>query len=140
MFQNNTLKFELFQIYLLLSAITGFWLMIKNSYLNRIYLLMLSKKFQKNKENFICEKCGYKNSGNGYTNHCQNCLWSKHVDINPGDRAEECCGIMQPIGLVKEGGVFFIIHKCQKCGIKKRNRAQIDDNFNELIKISVINN
>ena len=24
--------------------------------------------------------------GNGYTNHCPKCLWSKHVDINPGDR------------------------------------------------------
>ena len=43
------------------------------------------KKFQRKVEDFICEKCGTKNIGNGFTNHCFKCLWSKHVDINPGD-------------------------------------------------------
>ena len=32
--------------------------------------IMETKKFQRNKEDFICEKCGLEVEGNGYTNHC----------------------------------------------------------------------
>jgi len=31
---------------------------------------METKKFQRNKEDFICEKCGLEVEGNGCTNHC----------------------------------------------------------------------
>ena len=55
--------------------------------------------FNRKKENFVCENCGEKVEGNGYTNHCPNCLWSKHVDINPGDRAETCHGLLKPIAV-----------------------------------------
>ena len=61
------------------------------------------KQFNRKKENFVCENCGEKVEGNGYTNHCPNCLWSKHVDINPGDRQEECKGLMVPVDLEKQG-------------------------------------
>ena len=39
-------------------------------------------------EEFICENCGRKVEPLGYScrNHCPYCLYSKHVDINPGDR------------------------------------------------------
>ncbi len=94
------------------------------------------KLFQKKKEDFVCEKCGFTNVGDGYTNHCQKCLWSKHVDINPGDRAEICGGIMEPIDLVNINNVFYIIHKCTKCFKERKNRAQKGDDFNELIKLS----
>lgn len=94
------------------------------------------KKFQRNIEDFVCEKCGHHNSGNGYTNHCHKCLWSKHVDINPGDREEGCRGLMEPISLQNEGGTFYILHKCSKCGLEKRNRAQEGDDFEELVKVS----
>lgn len=97
---------------------------------------MTEKKFQRKTEDFICEKCGFVNVGDGYTNHCANCLWSKHVDINPGDRAEKCCGLMEPIGLQNNSDVFYILHRCVICGKEKRNKAQIGDNFDELIKIS----
>ncbi|HYC79501.1 MAG TPA: RNHCP domain-containing protein, partial [Candidatus Binatia bacterium] len=56
------------------------------------------KLFQRTPENFVCENCGTKVSGNGYTNHCPNCLYSKHVDNNPGDRLNKCHGLMEPIG------------------------------------------
>jgi hypothetical protein len=97
---------------------------------------MENKKFQRKIEDFICDNCGYTNNGDGYTNHCHRCLWSKHVDVNPGDRAEKCHGLMKPISLENIGDVFYIIHKCQKCGLVKRNKAQVNDNFDELIKIS----
>jgi len=97
---------------------------------------MQKKKFQKKKEDFICEKCGVQNVGDGYTNHCHKCLWSKHVDVNPGDRAEECSGLMEPVALENKNNVFYIVHKCQRCGLVRRNKAQKGDDFNELIKLS----
>ena len=50
------------------------------------------KKFKMIDEKFICENCGYEVDKLNYTarDHCPNCLWSKHVDINPGDRLNDC--------------------------------------------------
>ena len=54
----------------------------------------MKKKFFEIDEEFICENCGKHVPKLGYTcrNHCPYCLHSKHVDINPGDRAETCHG------------------------------------------------
>lgn len=97
---------------------------------------MFGKTFQKKKEDFVCEKCGHVNVGDGYTNHCHKCLWSKHVDVNPGDRAEKCQGLMEPIGLENNSDVFYVVHKCTKCSLIKRNKAQKGDDFNKLIELS----
>lgn len=97
----------------------------------------MPKKFQKNKEDFTCEKCGFAVIGNGYTNHCPKCLWSKHVDVNPGDRADNCGGLMKPISLVMEKGKFILTHQCQKCGYEKRNKAADNDAL-ELLLTPVI--
>ena len=83
------------------------------------------KKFQKRIENFICENCGRKIKGDGYTNHCSNCLWSKHVDINPGDRKEACRGLMKPIGINLKEGEYILIHCCLKCGKEMKNKVKI---------------
>lgn len=96
----------------------------------------MSAKFLKNKEDFKCEACGFFVEGNGYTNHCPECLWSKHVDIFPGDRNEECRGLMEPIRVEKQGKEYMIIHKCKKCGVEKPNKAVKEDNFDMLIQIS----
>lgn len=92
--------------------------------------------FIRTKEDFVCEMCGREVKGTGYTNHCPNCLWSKHVDVDPGDREADCKGLMKPVALEKKGEVFMIVHKCEKCGFKRLNKAEKGDNFNELIKIS----
>jgi anaerobic ribonucleoside-triphosphate reductase len=97
---------------------------------------MDTKKFIKNKEDFVCNHCGYSVEGNGYTNHCPNCLWSMHVDINPGDRACDCSGMMKPVALVNKGNVFHIKHKCERCSFERNNKAVKGDNFNELVKLS----
>jgi hypothetical protein len=93
------------------------------------------KKFQKRKEDFDCEKCGTSIQGSGYTNHCPKCLWSKHVDINPGDRKSNCKGCMEPVSIEKEGDEYVLSHQCITCGHTKRNRMCKDDNFNAATKI-----
>ncbi len=87
------------------------------------------KKFKKTVENFKCENCGKEVKGDGYTNHCPFCLWSKHVDINPGDRKESCGGAMEPIETYYESDSWFVIHKCKKCGEKKKIKLNKRDNL-----------
>jgi len=94
-------------------------------------------------EEFICENCGNKVPKLGYScrNHCNQCLCSKHVDKNPGDRSENCHGLLEPIGVQmsnKKG--YVIIHKCKKCGAIRKNKAADDDNIDLIIKLSVNNN
>ena len=78
--------------------------------------------FQKRVEDFACEHCGRKVAGSGYTNHCPECLWSKHVDIEPGDRAADCGGMMEPIAIEgSTGNGYMVRQKCQRCGHERRN-------------------
>jgi hypothetical protein len=95
-----------------------------------------TKKFQRKIENFTCKKCDLGVSGDGYRNHCPKCLWSRHVDVNPGDRDESCGGLMCPIGVEVQNGEKIVLHKCERCGQKKRNKAAKDDDFNELLRLS----
>jgi len=97
----------------------------------------MSSKFKRKIENFICENCGFEVKGGGFTNHCPKCLFSKHVDVFPGDRAETCGGLMKPIFASESGGEWSILHKCQKCGKERRNKISDNDDFDEIIKISV---
>ena len=94
------------------------------------------KLFQRKIEDFVCENCGYKVTGTGYTNHCPKCLYSKHVDINPGDRAENCGGLMEPVGIEQDHGEYTIIHKCLKCGRLRKNKAAPEDDFNQIIALT----
>lgn len=96
----------------------------------------MSRTFQKKVEDFICEHCGYKVEGNGFTNHCPRCLWSKHVDINPGDRAATCGGMMEPIMVEVEKQEYILTHQCQKCGYTKRNKVSPDDDFDVVTTVA----
>ena len=100
---------------------------------------MEKKLFQRRKENFICENCAAKVVGNGYTNHCPACLYSKHVDMNPGDRAAECGGLMRPVDLEIKSGRKIILHRCEKCGFGRKNEASPSDDSEALIKLSAQN-
>jgi ssDNA-binding Zn-finger/Zn-ribbon topoisomerase 1 len=92
------------------------------------------KRFQKNVENFVCENCGVRVIGNGFTNHCPNCFYSKHVDINPGDRACDCHGLMRPVSLLQKNGHFVVVHECTKCHFRRNNRVLETDNIEELVR------
>lgn len=99
----------------------------------------MGRKFTKIDEAFICENCGSKIEPLGYTcrDHCNYCLHSKHVDINPGDREEECHGDLEPIRVEldsKKG--YVIIYKCKKCGAIRKNKAVEDDNMNLIIELT----
>jgi rubrerythrin len=93
-------------------------------------------KFTRTKEDFACGHCGKLIKGNGYTNHCPHCLWSKHVDINPGDRQHICNGLMKPVEMDIEQGKYIIVHKCQNCGTVKRNKASPEDDFENILKLT----
>lgn len=95
------------------------------------------KKFIRVKENFTCGKCGKRVKGSGYTNHCPRCLWSKHVDQNPGDRAALCGGYMQPVLTRVRRDGYDILQRCEKCGLEKWNKAAPDDLFELILKLSV---
>ena len=96
----------------------------------------MKRKFQRKIEDFVCENCNTKVTGNGYTNHCPVCLWSKHVDINPGDRECDCGGLMEPLSLENKNSEQIIVHRCVKCGYQKKNKTSEDDNFEEILKLS----
>ena len=94
---------------------------------------------------FICERCHQhvRALTNGsYRNHCPACLWSKHLDNKPGDRASTCGGLMTPIGVVqhKKKG-WQLVHRCTQCGHKQRNKIAQNclepDDFDLIIKLMV---
>lgn len=92
-------------------------------------------------EKFVCENCHTDVSPLGYTarDHCPNCLYSKHVDINPGDRLNECRGLLIPIGIEKYKNTYKIIYRCQKCHTIHKNIMANDDNYEKIINLSIIN-
>ena len=89
------------------------------------------KKFNMIDEKFICENCKKEVMPLGYTarDHCNYCLYSKHVDINPGDRSNPCRGLLKPIGIEKFKDTYKIIYKCEKCNEIHKNIMANDDNY-----------
>lgn len=95
----------------------------------------MTKKFQRTIEDFTCGHCGETVTGNGYTNHCPHCLYSRHVDINPGDRAESCGGLMQPVDIQNKGSEWVIVHQCVKCNTQRRCKSLPGD-IDGLLKLA----
>ena len=91
--------------------------------------MLKDSRFTEIDEEFICENCGKKVPKLGYScrNHCPYCLHSKHVDKNPGDRAEECHGDLEPVSMEIDGKKGYVI---------RRNKAAKDDNMDLLIDLS----
>ena len=91
--------------------------------------------FTRREEDFTCSRCGTPVRGSGYTNHCPQCLWSQHVDVNPGDRAAHCGGAMEPIGALSQAGEIVLVHRCLACGHTRRNRAARNDDRGALLAL-----
>lgn len=98
------------------------------------------KKFTMLDEEFTCDNCHIKVNKLKYTarDHCPNCLYSKHIDNMPGDRSNNCHGLMIPIGIEKYKNTYKIIYKCNKCHQIHKNIMASDDNYDLIIKLSVI--
>lgn len=93
--------------------------------------------FVRNVEDFTCAHCGAEVKGTGYTNHCPKCLWSKHVDIEPGDRAAGCGGMMEPVRVEGATGAGYQIRqKCQRCGHEFKVRATREDDAAALVALA----
>ena len=102
---------------------------------------MEDKKFKMIDEDFICLNCGYSVSHLGYTarDHCPKCLYSLHVDINPGDRKETCHGLLVPVGIEKaKKDNYKIVYKCSLCGKMVKNICAKDDDMEKIIELSVV--
>lgn len=96
------------------------------------------KTFIMRDEEFTCLNCLKKVSKLNYTarDHCPYCLYSIHVDINPGDRLNPCKGMLKPIGIEKFKDSYKIVYKCEKCGEVHKNIVAIDDDMNLIIELS----
>lgn len=100
------------------------------------------KIFSKNDNSFICDNCKKNVNVLNYTSrdHCPFCLYSKHVDINPGDRLNNCNGLMEPIEIEKYKDTYKIIYKCRICNEIHKNIMANDDDMDKIIEISKVNN
>lgn len=103
--------------------------------------MIILKQFTRNDDGFICEKCQKEVSPLKYTSrdHCCHCLYSKHVDINPGDRQNSCQGLLKPIGIEKFKDTYKILYQCEKCHQLHKNIMAKDDDMNLIIELSKIN-
>lgn len=99
------------------------------------------KQFTMRDESFTCENCHKEVSPLGYTarDHCPYCLYSKHVDINPGDRQNPCKGLLKPTGIEKYKDTYKILYKCEKCHKGHKNIIATDDDMEKIIEISKVN-
>ena len=100
-------------------------------------------KNEQNAGGFKCSHCKQwviinEFMGTANRNHCNICLWSKHVDEKKGDRKARCQAGMKPIGLTfkHEGyskqGELMLIHVCSICNKISINRIASDD-FTDVI-------
>lgn len=55
-----------------------------------------------------------------------------HVDINPGDRAATCGGLMVVKDVLLDHGSWVLAHHCERCGYERNNRVQDNDNMEKL--------
>ena len=91
---------------------------------------------------FICTHCGEgvrfgPGTGTRHRNHCPQCLWSRHLDITPGDRRSSCRGAMEPVAVLgRRDGEWQIVHQCSKCGRLVANRIAGDDNESLLVSLA----
>ena len=96
------------------------------------------KQFEKNDNPFICAVCGKNVPTLKYSSrdHCNNCLCSLHVDINPGDRANNCGGILIPIDVTQNNKKGYIItYRCEKCKKLHNNKTAEDDKFSTILSV-----
>lgn len=98
--------------------------------------MLKSKRFIRKIEDFVCNYCGLEVKGDGYTDHCPHCLYSKHVDNNPGDRKCSCGGLMEPMGVIIKGGKQMIYYRCLKCSYHHRVKISPHDDYNRILELS----
>ena len=110
----------------------------------------MTNKFDRARPNeagdFVCVHCRSnipaQSWGTKHRNHCPVCLWSRHVDEEPGDRASPCRAAMEPIaievrGVLQGGGEWAIVHRCTACRVIGTNRIAGDDDERALLSLAL---
>ena len=94
---------------------------------------------KKNNQSFYCENCSQlvEPHPKSSRDHCNKCLYSKHIDIIPGDRENKCCGLLKPIG-IKLTPKKQIKYLCNKCNEPRYCVIAPDDSIEEIIKLSTL--
>lgn len=103
-----------------------------------------SPVFTKINEPFTCLNCAFSvpKAESTCRDHCPKCLYSLHVDNNPGDRGAHCGGLLKPVAWSQNKKKGYIIHYiCLVCSVKKVNKFLendifLPDDFSMLIKLS----
>lgn len=103
----------------------------------------MSRKSRADTGAFTCIRCKQtvdtQSYGTRHRNHCPVCLWSRHMDEEPGDRRSACRSPMRPIGVeVRADGEWAIIHRCEGCGILRTNRVAGDDSELALLALALL--
>ena len=91
---------------------------------------------------FVCKVCRKTvvptGAGSDHRNHGPDCLSSRQLEHEPGDRAADCGGVMEPIAVwVRKNGEWAIIHRCKICGALSSNRIAADDNPVKLVSLAM---
>lgn len=91
---------------------------------------------------FTCIVCKHsveaRGFGTNHRNHCPRCLWSRHLDDEPGDRRNACRAPMEPIAIeVRQDGEWALVHRCTGCGTLKTNRIGGDDHERSLLALAL---
>lgn len=91
---------------------------------------------------FRCGHCSFAvphfAPGTRHRNHCPICLWSRHLDDAPGDRAAACGGLMEPVAISpRPDGEWMVVHRCRQCDELRRTRIAGDDDPVALMSLAV---
>lgn len=96
--------------------------------------------FIQRNESFECVQCGkiVAPHPSSSRDHCPYCLTGLHVDNEPGDRANQCRGILEPIGLEVKSGKQQIVYRCEHCHLVIKNIVAPDDDTQLIINVSSV--
>ncbi|MFM9957624.1 MAG: RNHCP domain-containing protein [Phycisphaerales bacterium] len=102
----------------------------------------MSHRSRPDEQEFTCIRCKARITsetfGTRHRNHCPVCLWSRHLDEQPGDRACPCRQPMEPISIeVRRDGEWAIVHRCGGCGVLRTNRIAGDDQTMALLALAL---
>jgi hypothetical protein len=106
----------------------------------------IRKRIREQRGGFKCCNCRQQvvvneQMGTHNRNHCNMCLWSRHVDEKKGDRRASCQAGMRPIGLTfrlesrGRRGEIMLIHACSGCHKISINRIAADDLDTEIVGV-----
>ena len=94
--------------------------------------------FIKNNKGFVCIACSQvvPPHASSSRDHCNHCLTGLHVDIHPGDRMNECGGVLRPIGIQPKSGKLKIVYRCEACSEQIFNSIAPDDDMEMLAELA----